>query len=479
MRHSRPFRKNPDIDEAPAAYQVRRAAKNSRKVLPMPGKSFSAQELQDLKAWFKARGADAVFAEGAGLRVIADVDNIDDVVPNYVHEKKLARSRLAQEARDAADRERRVETEKRLSESPAAAWVQRTFSAVNAFNKAALARYIDGTDKTFQGLLSGTFLEGALSLGFSEEQLRSWSGEELLKAIKHAYDASPRENPDDDAHVRFVYGARRIARGGFAPVVTQHGPGESAHEHGGWVAQGYDEDVALAVAKEHAEELASQYVGDWNIEIVSAEDEHIERQAERAAWQARHESGRANPRHRRNPSGPLVLFHGAHRWTGEPELRPAGKDKSNHGSGLYLTTSTDTAGRYAKGGGQVLRFEVQPLVFADEVRIPLETVVAFVKSLPRLKNKQAIVDDLRRYAARVGKDMMPAYVVENLMQNNDALKGAFGPALAAFFVEQGVDASLVTKGNEDWVVLYNLDKIESYRKATPAELLRDSPRVVR
>jgi hypothetical protein len=104
-----------------------------------------------------------------------------------------------------------------------------------------------------------------------------------------------RRNPDDDAHVRFVYGARRLARGGFAPVVTQHGPGGSAHEHGGWTGRGYDEDVALAVAKEHAEELASQYVGDWNIEVVSAEDEQLEHGAERAAWQARHEEGRANP----------------------------------------------------------------------------------------------------------------------------------------------------------------------------------------
>jgi len=253
----------------------------------------------------------------------------------------------------------------------------------------------------------------------------------------------------------------------------------------------YDKAVALysverrAIAEDMLEALQARIsaIHDALDAAVSVEDDEdfdeLDVRAERAAWQERHEEGRGNPRRRRNPSGPLVLFHGAHRWIGEPELRPAGKDKSNHGNGLYLTTSTDTARSYAKGGGQVLRFEVQPLVFADEVRIPLETLVAFVKSLPRLKNKQAIVDDLRRYAMRVGKDMMPAYVVENLMQNNDALKGAFGPALAAFFVEQGVDASLVTKGNEDWVVLYNLDKIESYRKATPAELLRDSPRVVR
>jgi len=77
-----------------------------------------------------------------------------------------------------------------------------------------------------------------------------------------------RSNPEPTPSIRFVYGARRLARGGFAPVVEQHGPGRSAHEHGGWTGRGYDEDVALAVAKEHAEELASQYVGDWNIEIV-------------------------------------------------------------------------------------------------------------------------------------------------------------------------------------------------------------------
>jgi hypothetical protein len=80
-------------------------------------------------------------------------------------------------------------------------------------------------------------------------------------------DPDLRSNPDD-AHVRFVYGARRLARGGFAPVVVEHGDSGKPHQHGGWVAQGYDEDVALAVAKEHAEELASQYIGDWNIEIV-------------------------------------------------------------------------------------------------------------------------------------------------------------------------------------------------------------------
>lgn len=179
----------------------------------------------------------------------------------------------------------------------------------------------------------------------------------------------------------------------------------------------------------------------------------------------------------RNPSGPLVLFHGAQRWTGAPELKPAGKNKSEAGSGLYLTTSTDTARKYAKGGGQVLRFEVAPLTFADEVRLPLVTVEAFVQGLPRLKHKQAIIDDLYRFVERTGKSELPAYVVENLMHNHGALTGAFGPALAQFFVEQGVDASLVTHGSEDWVVLYNLDKIVSYRKATQAEQLQDAPRV--
>ena len=68
--------------------------------------------------------------------------------------------------------------------------------------------------------------------------------------------------------IRFAYAARRVGRDGFAPVVEQTGPDGSYHEHGGWVAQGYDEDLALALARESAGELARAYVGDWVIHVA-------------------------------------------------------------------------------------------------------------------------------------------------------------------------------------------------------------------
>lgn len=174
-------------------------------------------------------------------------------------------------------------------------------------------------------------------------------------------------------------------------------------------------------------------------------------------------------------SEPLVLWHGSQHWEGPPTLQPAGKRKSEHGSGLYLTTSADTARKYAKGGGSVLRFELDPnLSFIGMTTIDLQTAIDFVRSRPRLKNRAAIEDDMRRVAGRRPDNRLLAVAVENLMANHGALTGSHGPALAQWYVSLGIDASLVRQSNEDWVVLYNLDKIRRYERV-PAGQAVDSP----
>ena len=176
----------------------------------------------------------------------------------------------------------------------------------------------------------------------------------------------------------------------------------------------------------------------------------------------------------------LVLWHGAHRWEGPPQLRPAGKGKSEEGSGLYLTTSEQTASKYAKGGGAVLRFEIDSdLRLLEDAWLDTADVVAFVESIPRLRNKKQVLADIQRAAGRQpDPTKIPAYVVENLMVNHDALKGEAGPALARWFVSRGIDANVIRRSDEDWLVLYNLDKIQSYRRAKTDEV-RDSPRIPR
>lgn len=174
----------------------------------------------------------------------------------------------------------------------------------------------------------------------------------------------------------------------------------------------------------------------------------------------------------------IVLWHGAHRWEGPPQLKPAGKLKSEEGSGLYLTTSEQTARKYAKGGGVVMRFEVDSnLKLLEDAKLDTEDAIRFVSSIPRLRSRQKVVDGIMRVAGRQrDPKQIPAYVLENLMVNHDALKGAAGPMLAQWFVSKGIDANLIRRSDEDWLVLYNLDKIVSYRRARPEEV-RDLPRI--
>jgi len=175
-------------------------------------------------------------------------------------------------------------------------------------------------------------------------------------------------------------------------------------------------------------------------------------------------------------SKPYILWHGAKRWDGPPQLRPAGKMKSEHGSGLYLTTSEDTARKYSKGGGVVMRFEVDSdLTWLDRTRIHPDDAIDFIHSRPRLKNRKKIEDDLQMVSDRAlthrGSPLIMAGTLSNLMYNWGALTGAHGPALAQFYVDQGIDADLVTQSGEDWVILFNLDKILNYRRAKPEEVV--------
>jgi hypothetical protein len=65
----------------------------------------------------------------------------------------------------------------------------------------------------------------------------------------------------------------------------------------------------------------------------------------------------------------------------------------------------------------------------------------------RPRNRDKIVSDLHRYGARTGRAEIPS-----------------------------VDGSVTHHGQDDWMVLYNLDKIVSYRKANSKELI-DLPRL--
>ena len=179
-------------------------------------------------------------------------------------------------------------------------------------------------------------------------------------------------------------------------------------------------------------------------------------------------------------SNPIVVYTGTAVWDGPPEIRDTKKGRAEHGPGLYFTTSLETARRYAKGRGTVLRVEISPSIrWLEGAVAPVERMVEWVESRRGLRKKREIVQDLRtRSGGRgVAPGMGRVEVLVNLMVNYEAISGSHGPSLAEFLVSLGIGASLVdppwgtrTANDEQWLVLFDPEKVLGWRR-----IQRDDP----
>lgn len=177
---------------------------------------------------------------------------------------------------------------------------------------------------------------------------------------------------------------------------------------------------------------------------------------------------------------PIVVYTGTQVWEGRPEIRASRKGRTEHGPGLYFTTSLQTARKYAKGRGTVLRVEIDPsFTWLEGATAPLAVLVDWVRGRRGLRRKEEIESDLWE---RAGRGLAPGLgrvsALVNLMINYEAITGAHGPALAEFLADLGIGAShvRVSGGNEDWVVLFDPTKVISWRRVGPDDA-EELPRV--
>ena len=166
---------------------------------------------------------------------------------------------------------------------------------------------------------------------------------------------------------------------------------------------------------------------------------------------------------RESDNNTFPMYHGGNKWLSQPEIRTSKKGQYEGGIGLYFTTSYETARTYAKGGKVVTKAHIDKgFNSIDKVNISLNSMVEFLKSLPRLKNKNEIIDRINAYSDRLNSTNIPASVLNNLIVNYEAGSGNNGIKVNQFLVDNGVDAEVQSKSNEDWLVVFNTRIIKDY-----------------
>ena len=173
----------------------------------------------------------------------------------------------------------------------------------------------------------------------------------------------------------------------------------------------------------------------------------------------------------------LVLFHGG-RLEGAVELRTRAGSMA-YGPGFYMTTSYWTAREYRGGNGRVYRVRVKmPLRWADELRLTRAEVEKMLSSIPKLKRREDVWEDLEVSFSRSRDERVSMVNVTNVLGNNGSYGASVAVEVARAMVEAGCDATLIrgaNGGSEDWVALHNVSKIRGYEATTGPE--DDRPRL--
>lgn len=170
------------------AYRISRRAVNSVRVLPPVGKQFDEQTLAEMKAKLKEAGA-TVIQQGSGLAVIDD--DVWSLVESTLPMKQTKATTLSlqkKEAFEERENKRKSDNQSYLASSPSVPWIESVFGKdfENQHNRTALARFLDGAEKKFEGMASWKWQDGIEKVGAYTEDKKGidW------KKLKDAYEQS-------------------------------------------------------------------------------------------------------------------------------------------------------------------------------------------------------------------------------------------------------------------------------------------------
>jgi hypothetical protein len=149
------------------------------------------------------------------------------------------------------------------------------------------------------------------------------------------------------------------------------------------------------------------------------------------------------------------------------------KGRYEYGAGLYLTTHYETANKYSKGSRKIYIIEVNKGNDIANVWLDFNNVKAFINLYAINNMRKELINTLTKYD-KDGK--VPAYILNNILNNNQAIRPSNTKAVRQFYIENNIDYDIVNNPfgwGEEMMVLYNMKKIKSARIIKPTDKIKD------
>lgn len=141
------------------------------------------------------------------------------------------------------------------------------------------------------------------------------------------------------------------------------------------------------------------------------------------------------------------------------------------GPGLYLITKYDEAVKYAKGSRKLYLVTVALGTELEDATLDINDVKNFVSRYV-IPSKKA---DVMYYANnKVSDGKIPAFIFNNIIVNNNAIRPTNTKHLRQFYLDNGIDYSIINNAfgwGEDMMVLFNMQKIVNVIRINPKDRL--------
>lgn len=130
-----------------------------------------------------------------------------------------------------------------------------------------------------------------------------------------------------------------------------------------------------------------------------------------------------------------------------------------YGPGLYLTTKFDVVEKYTKGSRKLYLVTVEKGLDINDAFIDFEDVKEFINTYVIKNLRKEIITRMSGYNVD-GK--IKAFVFNNIILNEKAIKASNTKNLREFYINKGIDYEITNNAfgwGENMMVLYNMKKI--------------------